>query len=71
MFEIRPLSDALGAEIIGLDLAASLDDETFAVIHKAHLDHMVLVFRDQHLTPAQHIALQDARRPFCGDPAIR
>ena len=56
MFEIRPLSDALGAEIVGLDLAQPLDDATFGAVHRAHLDHMVLVFRDQRLSPEQHIA---------------
>ena len=56
MFEINPLSDALGAEIIGLDLSEPLDDESFARVHQAHLDFQVLVFRDQHITPEQHIA---------------
>ncbi len=56
MFELRPLSEALGAEIVGLDLAQPLDEATFEAVHKAHLDHMALVFRDQHLSPAQHIA---------------
>ena len=56
MFELRPLSNALGAEILGLDLAQPLDEETFTKVHKAHLEHLVLVFRDQHLTPDQHIA---------------
>ena len=55
-FQINLLSTALGAEVVGLDLAEPLDDETFARVHQAHLDHQVLVFRDQHLTPAQHIA---------------
>lgn len=56
MFEINPLSSALAAEVVGLDLAEPLDDETFAAVHRAHLDHQVLVFRDQHITPEQHIA---------------
>lgn len=56
MFEINPLSDALGAEIIGLDLSDSIDEETFAMVHQAHLDFLVLVFRDQKITPDQQIA---------------
>lgn len=56
MFEINPLSDALGAEVVGLDLAEELDDAAFARVHQAHLDYQVLVFRDQHITPEQHIA---------------
>ena len=38
-----------------LDLAA-VDDETFAEIHRAFLDHKVLFFRDQPVTIEQHIA---------------
>jgi taurine dioxygenase len=53
--EIRPLSDALGAEIIGADVNALAGDD-FRKIHQAHLDHCVIVLRDQHLTPDQHIA---------------
>jgi len=53
--EIRPLSQALGAEVIGLDVSHTLDEATFAKVHQAHLDHLVLVFRDQRLTPRQQI----------------
>ncbi|MCS0806765.1 TauD/TfdA family dioxygenase [Massilia agilis] len=53
---IRRFDAALGAEVLGLDLHAPLPDEEFARIHRAHLDHHVLVFRDQHITPQQQIA---------------
>lgn len=52
---IRPLSDALGAEVIGFDASRPISAAEFARIHQAHLDHHVLVFRDQHLMPQQQI----------------
>lgn len=53
---IRPFDAPLGAEVVGLDLAAPLAEQDFRRIHRAHLDHHVLVFRDQRITPAQQIA---------------
>ena len=47
--EIRPISGALGAEILGVDLAAGIDDETFARIRGTFLEHGVIVIRDQDL----------------------
>ncbi len=52
---VTPVAGALGAEITGVDLA-ELDDETFAEIHDAWLEHQVLFFRDQDLAPDQHKA---------------
>lgn len=57
--EIAPVAGALGAEIHGVDLAR-LDDATFAAIRQAFLAHGVIFFRDQEITPEQHIAF--ARR---------
>jgi taurine dioxygenase len=54
--EIRPLSDVLGAEVIGADLARFDDDAQYARIHQALLDYGVLAIRDQHMTPEQHTA---------------
>jgi len=51
---VEPVTGALGAEILDVDLAEKLDSETFSEIHDAFLDHLVLFFRDQHLTPEQH-----------------
>jgi taurine dioxygenase len=55
VFEIRPLSGQVGAEILGLDLCQPLTDEDFARVHRAHLEHHVVVFRDQRITPQQQI----------------
>ena len=54
--EIRPLPGSFAAEVVGLDLNQPLADDDFRRIHRAHLDHHVLVFRDQRITPAQQIA---------------
>lgn len=51
-----PFDAPLGAEIIGLDLTRPLSDEDFARIHRAHLDHALLVLSDQRITPEQQIA---------------
>ncbi|MDP9877224.1 taurine dioxygenase [Variovorax boronicumulans] len=54
-FEVRPFDAPVGAEIVGLDIAEPINAADFQRIHRAHLDHHVLVFRDQRITPAQHI----------------
>jgi len=53
---VTPVAGALGAEIAGVDLTESIDEETFGAIHQALLDHLVIFFRDQPMTPEQHIA---------------
>ncbi|MDQ8023418.1 MAG: TauD/TfdA family dioxygenase [Moraxellaceae bacterium] len=53
--DIRPLPGPLGAEVIGLDLSQPPSAADFARIHRAHLDHHVLVFRDQRITPQQQV----------------
>jgi len=54
--EVRQVGGALGAEIGGVDLARPLDDASIAAIRQALLDHLVIFFRDQDVTPAQHLA---------------
>jgi taurine dioxygenase len=55
-FSIVPLDAPVGAEVIGLDLSRPLNDADFGRVHRAHLDHHVLVFRDARITPAQQVA---------------
>lgn len=43
---LRPVSDAIGAEVLDVDLSA-VDDALFEQIHAAWMDHGVLLFRDQ------------------------
>lgn len=53
---IRPFPGALGAEALGVDLAAPLDDAGFAVLKAAFEDRSVLVVRGQRIAPADHVA---------------
>jgi len=52
----EPLSPTIGAEIGGVSLAEPLDEPTFDEIHRALLEYKVIFFRDQDITPAQHVA---------------
>ena len=56
---VRPISSAVGAEILGLDLADTLPDATVDAIRHALFQHGVVFFRDQKLTPEQHVAFAE------------
>jgi len=58
-FQVRPTSGALGAELLGIDLARDLDTEAVLDIRQAFSEHGVIFFRDQRLTPEQHIAFAE------------
>jgi taurine dioxygenase len=53
--EVKPVAGALGAEIARVNLGR-LDDETFEEIKRAWLEHLVVFFRDQNITPEQQVA---------------
>ncbi len=56
-FTVNPLSPVLGAEMIGADLSHPLEDSDFGAIRGAWLNaNGIMVFRDQELSPDQHIA---------------
>lgn len=61
--QITPLCDALGAEITGIDVA-DLSDAALGDIRQAFLDHHVIVFRDQKLTPEQHVSFSRRLGPL-------
>lgn len=53
---VARIAGALGAELSDIDLASDLSDKTVAEIHRALMDHQVIFFRDQTLSPRQHLA---------------
>jgi taurine dioxygenase len=57
--QVVPMAAALGAEVRGVDLRR-IDDATFAAVHEAFLDHLLLVFRGQSLEPGHIVSF--ARR---------
>jgi alpha-ketoglutarate-dependent taurine dioxygenase len=64
-YQVRQASPRLGAEILGLDLTHEVDEATAEALRHEFLTHKVLVFRDQHLTPDQHVeAIRIFDEPF-------
>ena len=57
-FEVRSLSDALGAAVSGLDLSKELDAGTVAALRQTWLDNVILVFPEQSLS-------EDDQERFC------
>lgn len=54
--KITRRSAHIGAFVSGIDLTKPLDDDLVAEIRQALLDHFVVFFRNQTITPDQHLA---------------
>ena len=53
--DVHPVSGALGAEITGVDISLPLDAEVVSEIRKALLNHLVIFFQNQVITPQQQL----------------
>src|SRR4051812_30452511 len=75
--EVEPIGYSLGARVTGVDLRQPPDATTMAEIRAAWLDHLVIYFPEQDLTPEQLIALtkcfgtidDNRASPYARDPA--
>ena len=65
-FALRPLSAALGAEIIGVDLSEEIDDHTFAHIQDAWHLNLVILLRGQELSEEDQVRFAEK----FGPPAV-
>lgn len=54
--QIVRLNGNIGAEIRGIDLRTPLDDAQFELVHRALVEHEVIVFRAQDITLEQQMA---------------
>ncbi|MDA0305959.1 MAG: TauD/TfdA family dioxygenase [Proteobacteria bacterium] len=54
--QATPVAPALGAEIGGVDLSAPLADDVIGEIRAALVQYGVIFFRDQDISPGQHLA---------------
>jgi taurine dioxygenase len=68
--QVNRLGKTFFAEVVGVNVA-QLSDEEFRQVKQAHLEHGVLVFRDQELTPAQHIAFSRRFGPLQVHPMMQ
>jgi len=53
---VDKLTPIIGAEIGGLDLSRPLSNRQQDEVHRALAENLVIFFRDQHITPDQHLA---------------
>lgn len=69
--DVRRVAGALGAEIGGVDLSQPLAEETIAAIRKALVEHQVIFFRNQTLTPEQQLAFGRRFGPLNIHPYVK
>jgi taurine dioxygenase len=69
MFSVSPLSSALGAELFGVDLTTDMSLAVLQEIRQQLLEHEVIFFRDQDVSPKQHRALAASFGPLQTHPA--
>ena len=67
---VTPVTSACGGLVEGVDLAHDLDDAVIAEIRRAVLDHHVVFFHDQRLTPDRQVAFSRRFGPFSPVPFI-
>jgi taurine dioxygenase len=53
--QLYHLAPTIGTEVLGIDLSEPLNDSMFGFLHRLLLDRKVIFFRDQKLTPEQHL----------------
>lgn len=68
--EVLPLTGALGAEVLGIDLREPLSDEVSRELREAFYRYSVLSIPDQPLTPEQHMAFSPLFGPMMDLPHI-
>lgn len=54
-FALEPLTPNIGAVVHDIDLGKPLDSQTKDTVYQALIDHLVLFFPDQDLTPQSHV----------------
>ena len=62
--EIRPLSPAIGIEVLGVDLARPLDESTFARIRRAWEENCIALFRGQSFDESAQVAFAGRLGPL-------
>ena len=62
--ELRPLSGALGAEVIGVSMTEPPDDAIYRTLRDAWLQYQILLFREQQITVQQQIAFSRSFGPL-------
>ncbi len=60
---VRPLSPALGAEVIGVDLSQPVDDATVARLREIWHQYLVILFRDQQLSEEDEVRFAEMFGP--------
>ena len=54
---VHPVTPAIGADISNIDLTVPLEQATCDLIYQLLIEHQVIFFRNQRISPEHHLAL--------------